>query len=230
MRRRDFISRSGAACLLTTLGACGEDSQAPATTTPRNYATDFHAEENPLSEGGAWTNAGAVGRDWTNVRTRPGFAFGTQSGSGGYDDSVALLSGFPPNHSASGVLVVNPNISGDFHEAEIWLRGEIRAHHAVGYECSLAWNGSYCTVTRWDGPFGKFTQLAEVKSLGKRVTGDILSARIVGGTITVALNGSQILQVIDRKYKYGNPGIGFYREQNGENWDIGFSRYSATSL
>src|SRR5512135_3464606 len=42
------------------------------------YSTNFTRAENPISESGAWANGEADGLDWANVRTIPGFAFGTE--------------------------------------------------------------------------------------------------------------------------------------------------------
>src|SRR5262245_9498429 len=61
----------------------------------KSYSTEFDGIENPLSEGGVWSH---VGLDWRNVEKSGGIAYGTQTGTGGYDDSYAVLSGFPPDH------------------------------------------------------------------------------------------------------------------------------------
>src|SRR5215468_2365128 len=39
------------------------------------YATRFAMAENPISEGGVWTNGGSVGIDWQNIQTTNGRAF-----------------------------------------------------------------------------------------------------------------------------------------------------------
>src|ERR1700730_104316 len=44
------------------------------------YTTAFSRAENPISEGGKWLNGRTDGLDWTDVRTTPGFAFGTELG------------------------------------------------------------------------------------------------------------------------------------------------------
>ena len=41
----------------------------------KTYTTNFPLMENPISEGGNWVNGQAVGLDWTDIRTTPGFAF-----------------------------------------------------------------------------------------------------------------------------------------------------------
>jgi len=72
------------------------------------YATDFSRTENPISEGGQWLNGQTDGLDWTDVRTTPGFAFGTEAGGNRpdlqkYDDSTAILKGtWRPNQTVPG--------------------------------------------------------------------------------------------------------------------------------
>src|SRR5262249_62212878 len=58
--------------------------------------TTFPLTENPISEGGSWTNGGATGLDWANVQTTPGLSFGTgpvNAGTYSYADPTAVLKG-----------------------------------------------------------------------------------------------------------------------------------------
>src|SRR6516164_8491400 len=63
----------------------------------RTYATDFPLEENPISEGGVWQHHGA---SWAVVRTFAHRSFGTQTGSGAYDDAYAYMTNFGPDQTA----------------------------------------------------------------------------------------------------------------------------------
>src|SRR5271157_2606883 len=89
---------------------------APASAeTHGPYITNFTRTENPISEGGIWLNGQTDGLDWTDVRTTPGFAFGTEMGGNRpdpqkYDDSTAVLKGtWGPNQTAQAtVRSVNP--------------------------------------------------------------------------------------------------------------------------
>ena len=47
--------------------------------------------ENPISEGGNRVHGETIGVDWADVRTTPGFAFGTESRRVKEEDSTALL-------------------------------------------------------------------------------------------------------------------------------------------
>ena len=80
------------------------------TGTHGTYTTQFPLTENPIAEGGNWINGQTAGLDWANIRTTPGFAFGTESGAvktvpEKYDDSAALLAGtWGPNQTAQATV------------------------------------------------------------------------------------------------------------------------------
>ena len=105
------------------------------------YTTTFSRAENPISEGGQWLNGQTDGLDWTDVRTTPGFAFGTEIGGNRpdpqkYDDSTALLKGtWGPNQTVQAtVRSVNPNQDGKvWEEVELRLRSSISPHNCTGY-------------------------------------------------------------------------------------------------
>jgi hypothetical protein len=93
------------------------------------YTTNFPLTENPISEGGKWINGKTVGLDWSNASTTPGLAIGRESGTSGYDDTVALLTGvWGPNQTVSAtVYSVNQNDS-IFEEVELRVRSSLSAH------------------------------------------------------------------------------------------------------
>jgi hypothetical protein len=212
-------------------GDAGEDVILPesgCTNVPGLcYSTDFPLGENPISEGGRWTH---VGLDWAVVQTVGGKAFGTQSGTGGYDDSYAHLSGFPPDLSISATIYKAPGIpAGDIHEVELHLRWADAPHLARGYECLLHHNGNYAQIVRWEGGFGKFTYLANATAPAPK-TGDVLTATAVGDVITFSLNGVELVRAKDSTWATGDPGMGFYREAAGSNTLYGFSSFSVQAL
>jgi hypothetical protein len=207
----------------------GADGGTP-PPTPVSYTTDFNLTESPISEGGVWKHAGL---DWTLVNTSGGLAYGTQSGSRGFDDSYAYLSGFPADQAASGVIHLDSRIDrSTTHEVEILLRWSDAAHDAHGYECNLAYDGSYVEIVRWNGGLGSFTYLNRGSAPAGVHEGDTLRAQIVGNTITVSLNGTQLVSATDSTFTSGNPGMGFWRgAPNGAfAGDYGFTRFVATSV
>jgi hypothetical protein len=196
-----------------------------------SYSTTFDAVEAPISESGAWTH---LGLDWALVDTKGGVAFGTQTGTGKYDDSYAHLGGFPSDHKASAVIHRNAVIDpGCTHEVEIHLRWSDGPHNAHGYECNLAFDGSYAQIVRWNGALGDFTYLASGSVPGGVHDGDTISASAVGDLITLYVNGAEITHANDSTWTDGNPGMGFWRGGTGPcgtPGDYGFTSYTATSL
>ena len=200
------------------------------TTLPgtASYATNFDLTESPISEKGVWRHFGS---DWTLVNTSGGNAFGTQTGTGGYDDSYAYLSGFGPDQSATAVIHRDAIIdSRCTHEVEILLRWADSAHNARGYECNVAYDGGYAEIVRWNGPLGDFTYLARGSVPGGVHDGDVVSAKAVGTSITLFVNGAQVAHATDATFPTGNPGMGFWRGGSfGLQGDYAFTSYSATS-
>jgi hypothetical protein len=210
------------------VAASGDAASRRDAGPPRSYATNFDGAENPLSESGAWSH---VGLDWALAVKAGGIAFGTQTGTGGYDDSYALLSGFGPDQGGSGVVQISPNLDGHCsHEVEILLRFSDSAHSARGYECNLAFDGSYAQIVRWNGALGNFTILGGGSVPGGVASGATFSATISGSVITSYLNGVKVAQVTDASYPTGNPGVGFFRTNCGTGADFGFTSYSASEV
>ena len=202
----------------------------------QTYTTDFSFTENPISENGKWKNGGSNGFDWNNVITGKGIAIGTQTGVDTgvqrYNDSYAILSGFPPDQTAEGVVhYVNP-LNSCNQEVELLLRWTSTAHSAQGYEClarCINSGDSYMEIVRWNGPLGDFTYLAKMHSSSAGInSGDTLKASIKGNIITFYQNGVIRLQCTDNTYSYGNPGVGFFLHGcPGTNTNFGLTSFRA---
>ena len=194
-----------------------------------SYSTHFDLTESPISEGGAWKH---LSLDWTLVNTSNGLAWGTQTGSGAYDDSYAYLSGFPANQTASAVIHLASPDGSATHEVEVLLHWADATHNARGYECNLAWNGGYAEIVRWNGALGDFTYLNRSSAPMGVHDGDTFSAKIVGTTITSYLNGVQIATATDSTFTDGNPGFGLWRGSGAPVTlrDYAFTSFTATSL
>jgi len=204
------------------------------TGATASYTTAFPLTENPLSEGGVWATGHAAGIDWSDVRTTPGLAFGTQSGLQNYNDSIAVLQGtWGPDQAATAtVYTVNQTAGNVYEEAEILLRFQISPHTARGYEINFSMrnDGSqYTQIVRWNGSIGDFTLLdARVLPFVLK-TGDRVAASAVGNTITTYVNDAEIFHVTDSAFADGNPGLGFYLQgATGVNADYGVSCYAAS--
>ncbi len=197
------------------------------------YSTDFNGTENPISEGSAWTNGGAVGIDFQNVRTANGLAFGSGT-SANYDDCIAHLSGYPANHFAEATVHVASGYSAqDSHEVELLVRFKITNKNARGYEINNGWNGAYSQIVRWNGAMGDFTMLSTTgPGFGALVEGDVIRAEAVGSTIIAYKNGNEVMRATDSTWSDGDPGMAFFIRPNAgsvpENYC--FTSYRAGAL
>ncbi len=200
----------------------------------RSFSTRFAADEMPLSAGGAWLGGKSAGLDWADVASASGLVYGLESGTGGYDDSTALLAGaWRPNQTAEATVhTVNQNdkIS---EEVELRLRSGLSPHSATGYEINfrcLKTKDAYTEIVRWDGPLGKFTYLSHKDGAQYGVKeGDVVRATVVGTLIRVYLNGVLVNQAADGTFPTGSPGIGFFLQgATGLNRDYGFTSFSAS--
>jgi len=228
----------------TITATSGTVSSNPSTLTVttgggggRVYTTNFPLAENPISEGGNWINGKTTGLDWADFSSTPGLAIGMQSGTNPlvYDDSIALVTGtWGPDQTVQVVVkTVNQN-NAIFEELEIRLRSTITPHSSTGYE--INWSArsdstAYLQIVRWNGPMGDFTYVCCGNS-GSAVAmhdGDVLTASMIGSTITVYINGVQAAQGTDTTFTTGNPGIGaFLANATSVNGDYGFTSFRAS--
>jgi hypothetical protein len=198
------------------------------------YTTNFPATETAISEGGRWINGKVTGLNWSNVQTTAGFAFGTQSGSGGTDDSTAILSGnWGPDQTAQATVhFTNVQPPPIYEEVELRLRTSISANSLTGYEINFqasTASNAYIQIVRWNGPLNNFTYVNDRNGPGLH-DGDVVKATISGSTITVYVNGAQVLQGTDSTYTSGSPGMGFFLSGTtaSANSNFGFSSFTAT--
>jgi hypothetical protein len=214
------------------------------------FFTNFPNTENPLSENNRWINNGAPANSFTKCRCTPGFAFGTNVGSG-FDDSYDHLSGFTANYSVTVTLKVAgglPN-DGNSREIEIILRqNEDDSSGVKYYEVDAAYLGAI-TVVRLEGASGSFTVSGyNGNAPGAFSTGDKLRASVSGNVITVdyapvstgifgnlgsvnvltdtalANNGNK------QNYTTGQPGIGFFIRPGANNTDFGISDCTVANI
>lgn len=196
----------------------------------RTYTTNFPLTENPISEGGNWTNGGqSPALSWTNIQTTPGLAFGTMPpATGNDDDSTALLTGsWGPNQTVTATVKAAGNYAAGM-EVEIRLRSAFAANSCTGYELDIA--AGYIAIVRWNGPLNNFTVLASNTSANWSLSGATVKGTISGSTITIYVNGAQIAQATDSTYSSGAPGMGMFISQGGDSnqSDMGFTSFSAT--
>src|ERR1700722_16188041 len=208
------------ACCSNGGGGSASNGGGITASQQQSYSTSFPAAENPISEGAKWINGRTTGLSWADVQTTSGLAFGTDvSGAPPYNDSTAVLAGtWGPNQTVTATVhSVNQN-SSIFEEVELRLRTTIAAHFITGYEISFRCtsDGSqYISIVRWNGPLNNFSYISIMDPGGPGIhNGDVVSASIVGSTITGYINSVAVITGTDGTYTNGSPGIGFWN-QNG---------------
>ena len=227
-----------ASLALIACASAGTTSSGGTTSTGgvHTYTTNFPLTENPISEGGNWTNGGTVGLDWGNVSTTAGTAEGVGPANTAYSDPTAALTGvWGPNQTVTVTVYSNgvedkPNQGYD-KEVEIRLRTTISAHSITGYEINCRTPSdsfSYIQIVRWNGALGDFTSLNILNGTGCN-NGDVLKATITGGTIQAYRNGTLMLTATDNNpFTTGNPGMGFNFGCGTAYNQFGLTNYSAT--
>jgi probable HAF family extracellular repeat protein len=202
----------------------------------QSFSTNFPSAEDPISVGGKFITSNSPGVNWTALPpiapvrvASPGLAESTRYNIGPdeYGDALAVLTGtWSPDQSASvtvgGVLPFNAGSFGP--EFEIHLRTDPVT--GAGYEITWGYIRKYYLITRWYDYGGWTPILDETPSTYQLVPGDVLTAKVVGNTITMYTNGVQVAQVTDSYFTTGNPGFGF--NKGGGNADeYGISSFSA---
>lgn len=220
-------------------------------STPRAfYTTNFPLTENPISESSRWYRTDT---NSTAIRTSGAVAFGTQTGSGGFDDSQAALTGFSGlNVSIEITVFRSASISATNHELECCGRNVETSSTTKKYECLFNKDGGTQFV-KWTGPrsFSDFKVLDPTSGPGalpgSPQTGDKLRLTIITLSLTqVELiayytpTGSSeqfIARTIDDgslggpAYLSGDPGIGTYITDTGGNpAHFCASRFTVTSM
>ena len=234
----------GAAMLTAAIAfsGCGKGNS-PATSSSalpvptRSYATDFPGTENPISEGGRWTNT--VSATWSNpvstVGGSPGHAVGLNST--GFNDSIAMLAGSFTADQRVTVTAFRGTGSIGAAEIELLLRMTMvpgSPDKVFTYEIDIIPAQREIVIVRWDGIQGKFTNLRSGPISGIN-DGDAIEATITGPAnevlITVKLNGATIVTTTDvAGYATGNPGMGFDAGTPANGANFGIKSYTATAF
>lgn len=216
------------------------------------YSTTFSATEAPISESGKWQNNGL---DWTLVDTASGIAFGTQTGSGGFDDSFADLivsGGYGPNVQIT--TTVSKGTTSGIQEVEHQYRTSNSSHVSKRYEFNAAHDGQYGNFGRWPNSGAKGTSGSDFTDLapstggiqfsipgGAINNGDVLCSQMVGNVISAWIGRSGAWAYIGSGVDTssgggafltsGNVGIGFYRESaSGAANQFGFTDIKVVAL
>ncbi|HMG12704.1 MAG TPA: hypothetical protein VK571_06000 [Gemmatimonadaceae bacterium] len=198
------------------------------------YSTSFPTNEAPLSYGGTFLH---TPNPWATVSANGGEAFGTQSGSGGFDDAyVYLAMPFSQNYIVK-TTAIKGTVGAGFHEIENLGHWSDTSTTISGYETNIAFDGQYIAIYKLVGTQGTFFQMAQVNGTRVPVTGDVLSSTYVRNTIQSYLNNELLINAIDdgthlgAALTNGAPGFGFFRDAaSSDQKDFGITQFSAEDL
>jgi len=221
----------------------GRGRYVDSTAALRSYTTTFPLTET-LSEGGIWLTGQRDGRDWTNVVTAGGIAYGTQSGSSPtFDDSVACLSAaFPANQYCEVTVHIGGGLSAT-SEISLLLRATISTGVCLCYGTNYAYDGSYSHFGRWPGFItsngADYVTLASnlTNPVGALQDGDIFQAQITGYTFTTWHVRGATRTLINTgtdtdaaKIASGKPGFGTWNNGHAATNAIGATRFYAVEI
>lgn len=203
-----------------------------------SYFTTFGATENPISENGHWVSNGT---NRTRIQTTGGAAFGTQTGSGGFDDSYARLTGvWAPDVQITATISKGVS-SADPQEVELLFRvnDSPGSGNVTLYEMNLTTSGAWWNCYAWQGGIAgaDFRQIGGTNVSGGVHDGDRIRGSVIGTTLTAEINYNdgagwhQVFQVTDSQYATGTPGYGAYRETtSGASVQFGISDFYAAVM
>jgi hypothetical protein len=204
------------------------------------YSTAFPVAENPLRESGRWVVGKTDGRDWNDPKTVAGHAVASvlSGNPNRYNDSIAhLAAAFAPNQFAQGTVYRQPGYdpAPSKHEVELLLRFDITMGTARGYEILWGISG-YLAVVRWNGPLGDYTPLLDTgdPGIGPPIDGDLLRAEVVGNSVTVWKNGTQVASVNLGSaggviWADGHPGLGLWPVDQANPEGLGWKHWLGAS-
>lgn len=211
------------------------------------HTTAFPANENPVSEGGRWTNAGtSVGTGWHPVQTTGGVACASTFSTAAADDCIAIISGLnPARHRARATI---RRVAGyapvNGHECELIVGASMTSNAIDAYETLWAANASSCVLVKWHGPMSgsSFMQLAVSSTVSPLVEGDEIwtDLIVVNGNpvITCYCRGVLVLTYTDTGgsfnggpsvpgYTNGKPGMSFFARSGATLNSYGFKSFTA---
>jgi hypothetical protein len=210
-----------------------------------SFYTTFPADENPISEGGAWTKAANA---WQSIRTSGGNALAAaySNQTGHTDDAYAYLQNWAGGDNYRITATVYWP-SGNAGEVEILFRLSDDASNVFCYETLHNVSGSMQLV-RWKGPLDQYEvvypdgggSIAAASGNGAQFQIDIVgnlfsyrdrpdsgsawTERVTNYNIQTSPNASGY-------YATGKPGIGIYVLQGSGNLNtVGLSDYSVMAL
>lgn len=201
------------------------------------YDYTFTVNENPLSDGGKWTNT------VTGTWTKPVTVVGNRAqgpGSSGTNDAIAMLvdtAGGGASWGANQTITVTYRLSGSDIDAECeaHMRMTMSGGNSVNtYEADFVPSSHTTIIARWNSTQGSFTTIGDYGNTDPQTDGDVWIYAISGSNPSISIAGTKnsvslgsVSDTTNAGYNTGNPGIGFdANTTDGTVWTI--SHYNAT--
>lgn len=214
------------------------------TSSGVSYSTSFPNTENPISEGGIWLPPPT---GWTNVRSTPADAFGTQSAHSPppFDDSVAIIDPakilFPQNYYIESVMKLVGSVGTRAQEVEHLAHSTFGANTAKLIETDIKITGAFHLVL-WRGALDSF--IAMLSNVTQNVTiadGAVWRTTVQNGVWFVTCNGLDCITggfdvsgwctANGESYpSTGQPGIGMWGVNGDPAADFGWKSVTMRAL
>lgn len=203
----------------------------------QTFSTNFPNTENPISLGGRMITVNSPGVNWTPIGGatmspvevyQPGLAVNVDCTVSSVDALACLVGTWRPNQSATCIIGNAPPVGSGLQQREIECH--LRTDPRTGSTYEVTWGfDNYYLIAIWT-PDGRTPIPFEQFGAPDLNIGDVLTATIIGQTITMYTNGVQVVQFTDNSsdmITFGNPGFGF---NGGASPLYGISNFSAAEL
>jgi hypothetical protein len=201
-------------------------------TSLQSFSTNFPNIENPISLGGRMITANSPGVSWVwtpVIVASPGNAEALDYNQFA-NDALAVMTGtWRPDVGAS--VTVGPFAVGHNAPSEFEIHFRTDPATGAGYEITWGYYGHYYIIVQWfaNGDFNYVLNDTD-PSIPQLVPGDVLTATIIGSTITMYTNGVQVAQASDGLYTTGVPGFGFNGGGNASAEEYSISAFSTWEI
>lgn len=200
----------------------------------QSFSTNFPNAENPLSLGGRMITASSPGVSWVwtpVIVPTPGNAE-AQDYNQFANDALAVMTGtWRPDVGAS--VTVGPFPPGHNAPSEFEIHFRTDPATGAGYEITWGYYGQYCIIVQWfaNGSFNYvLNKTTGLPNNGFINPGDVLTATIIGSTITMYTNGVLAAQASDGLYTTGVPGFGFNGGGNASAEEYSMAAFSCWEI
>lgn len=173
-------------------------------------SSSFVGTENPLSEGGVWTQPTAY---WQPMRKATGLAGVVVNNDGAMRYTGAT---FTADHYSEMTLALIPN-----PPTTLWYHYLFARMNATAgtYQLTTGRDVGANILQLWKiSDSGVYTQIgADITTPSNLVAGDVVRLEVTGTTLTCKVNGTTVRTATDSTFATGQPGIGGWYSSSGSS-------------